>query len=152
MRHRDLPRICRIDVTGLLAVMFVLLFIMMTPYFMWFDLPSWGADLPKASSVTPQQDALREDSIQVWVERDGTVLFGNCIAPGAVPKRIPSEILAESIREELRNGAPRKVFVRADRHASYGDVRGVLEQIQLAGVSELAFLAEQPSRLDRRSP
>jgi biopolymer transport protein ExbD len=47
------------------------------------------------------------------------------------------------IRDGLRRGAERKVYINADRTAKYGQIRQVLRAISSAGIENVAFLVYQ---------
>jgi biopolymer transport protein ExbD len=78
--------------------------------------------------------ALKEDALKVVVTRDGTIYFRE--------HRIALEDLPNEIREGLRSGAERKVYIAVDARAKFGDVPAVLDKIRLAGVEKVAFLTE----------
>ena len=78
--------------------------------------------------------ALREDALKVVITRDGSIYFRE--------RRIAIEDLANEIREGLRTGAERKVYIAVDARAKYGAVPAVLDKIRLAGVEKVAFLTE----------
>jgi biopolymer transport protein ExbD len=78
--------------------------------------------------------ALREDTLKIFVTRDGAIYFRE--------HRIALEDLADEIREGLRNGAERRVYIAVDARAKYGDVGAVLEKVRLAGIEKVAFLTE----------
>jgi len=92
-----------------------------------------SVDLPHAVNDVSQPGALRDDAIHIVVARDGVVYYGNV--------RVRTEDLANAIRMSLRVGAERKIYLEADMRANYHwYVAPVLDQIQLAGVSNVAFL------------
>jgi len=78
---------------------------------------------------------MRENALSVGVMRDARIYFRN------VP--ISAEDLPDQIREGLRNGAEKKVYLRADASARYGDVKQVLIEIRQAGIENVCFLAEK---------
>jgi len=51
--------------------------------------------------------------------------------------------LPDKIREGLKNGAEKKVYIRADARATYIDVKQALIEIRLAGIENVCFLAEK---------
>ena len=51
--------------------------------------------------------------------------------------------LPDKIREGLKNGAEKKVYIRADTRARYIDVKQALIEIRLAGIENVCFLAEK---------
>ena len=84
--------------------------------------------------ATPMPAALRDDAVRVMVGRDGAIYFGGT--------RIPSEGLAERIRQRLESGAQHKVFLAVDQRARFADLAIALDQLRYAGVRNIAFLAE----------
>ncbi len=95
------------------------------------------ADLPRARFVSPVPGAAREDAQIVSVSRDGQIFYRN------VKVRIGD--LPEQIRESIRNGADRKIYVRADARARYGDIGQVLDEIRKTGIQNVCFFAEKVS-------
>jgi biopolymer transport protein ExbD len=67
--------------------------------------------------------------------RDGAVYYGN--------RRINAEDLAERIRESVRKGADRKIYIRADARARYRDIEPVLDEISKTGIQNVSFFAEK---------
>ena len=71
--------------------------------------------------------ALREDAMLISVTRDGNIFFGT--------HRIRSSDLPASIRESVRRGSERKVYLKVDARAKYGDAAAVIDEIRLVGIS-----------------
>ena len=94
-------------------------------------------DLISARHAISEPKAMREDSIQVTVMRDGKILFGSEIVR---PEQLP-----EKIRLAIRNGSEQRVYVNADKRTKYGNVAEVLDQIQQSGVQDLTILTRDPS-------
>jgi biopolymer transport protein TolR len=123
--------ISNIDVSALAAVLFVLLF----SFMMLTATPHYGvsADLPKVWHPIALRGANREDALIVSILRDGTMYFGNDkTRPGNLPLQI---------REGVRRGAEKKVYIRADARVRYQTATAVLDAIRSAGVEKIAFLA-----------
>ena len=72
---------------------------------------------------------------RVDAPRDGKIYFRN------VP--ISAKNLPDKIREGLKNGAEKKVYLRADARARYGDVKQALIEIRQTGIDNVCFLAEK---------
>jgi|GraSoiStandDraft_55_1057291.scaffolds.fasta_scaffold26566_3 biopolymer transport protein ExbD len=72
---------------------------------------------------------------RVDATRDGKIYFRN------VP--ISAKNLPDKIREGLKNGAEKKVYLRADARARYGDVKQALIEIRQTGIDNVCFLAEK---------
>jgi|SRR5215469_2632952 len=124
--------ICRIDVTGFLAIQIVLLVMFMVrngP-----DLPNWGTDDPKVFHSQPMPHANRENAIIVSVERDGNVRLGDTVIRSL--HQLPIQI-----QDAVSHGSERKVYIHADAHAGYSDVRAVLSAVHSAGIENVAFFA-----------
>jgi biopolymer transport protein ExbD len=81
--------------------------------------------------------AVREDAQVVSVTRDGKIYFGNTL--------LAADDLSGQIRQSVRNGAERKVYVRADARAKYIHVKQALSEISKAGIQNVCFLAERVS-------
>jgi len=124
--------LCRINMWGFVSVMLVLLFLLM-PWTV-VDGGRPAADLVSVRHSTRMLAALREDALQVVVTRDGRLYFRE--------HHIALEDLPNEIREGLKNGAERKVYIAVDARAKYGDVPPILDKIRLAGVEKIAFLTQ----------
>ena len=79
--------------------------------------------------------ARREDAIRLSVTSDGSLYFRD--------QRVAAYEIPDLIREGVRNGAEKKVYVSADARAKYGRVLQVLDGIQLAGVEKVCFITRQ---------
>lgn len=97
---------------------------------------AWNGRKPVALTFKPhatfQPDALREDAVIVSLTRDGNVFLGN--------SQVQIFDLGPQAAAALRATDMKKVFVRADARARYGDVKAVVEQLRLAGVAQVCFL------------
>lgn len=89
-----------------------------------------------ARQVYKLPGAIREDAIKIHITRDGTPYFGY--------SRVRPETLPELIREAVRNGAEKRIYLDVDARARYSDVSAVLSQIQLMGIQNVSFIAETP--------
>lgn len=123
-----------IDLIPFLGVFLVLLIMFMcNPRPFHGDSP---VDLPKARSATLQPGAVREDAIRIAVTRDGRSFFGwNKAEPGELPNLI---------RTAMRAGSERKVYLLADGRAKNDEVEIVVDQIQIAGITNVLILANKP--------
>ena len=92
-------------------------------------------DFPRAFSAVLQPAADRDDVIKVSIARDGNVYFRNA--------QIVLNELPERIRTAVQGGAERKVYLAVDGRARYVDVAPVLDQIRVAGITRVCFLAEK---------
>src|ERR1700682_898701 len=90
-------------------------------------------DLPRSRYASPMPRAVREDAQIVAVTRDGKIYLGNTL--------MTADDLPSRIRENMRNGEDRKIYIRADARAKYIDVKQVLSEIGKAGIQNVCFLA-----------
>ena len=128
--------ICRIDVTALAAVLFVLV----TAFAVHpVELPNeLGVDLPGTNHSIAIADALRENSLLVAVTRDDRIFLGR--------ENLKPESLSNAIRDRLSYGAERKVYIRADKRAHFGTVKKTLDAVRTAGMQQVVFLVDGPLR------
>ena len=122
-----------INVTPMVDVMLVLLIIFMviTPMLQ----KGISVDMAKVNNPTPMQDADKEDALLVSVMRDGTVYFG-------ADKTVP-DALTEKVKDRLANRTDKRVYVKADARAHFGNVVQVVDAVRAAGVDDLGLLTEQ---------
>jgi len=97
----------------------------------------WSVDLPQSRYASPMPRAVREDAQIVSMMRDGQVYYRNT--------RVRMDDLQDQIRASVRNGAERKIYIRADVRAKYGHVKQVLNEIGKTGIQNVCFLAERVS-------
>ena len=95
-------------------------------------------DWPLAIHSSPMPGANREDAIEIMLTRDGRVFFGN--------HQVTVEELPDEIRERVKNGAEKRIYLAADARAKYGDVKAVLDEIGRAGFEKVSFLTHEPYR------
>lgn len=122
-----------INVTPMVDVMLVLLIIFMvvTPLLQ----KGASVDLAKTNNPVAMQDADKEDAVLIAITRNGKVFLGqDSIAPNQ---------LTTKVRDKLEKKTDKRVFVKADAHAKYGDVVEVVDNVRSAGVDELGLLTEQ---------
>jgi biopolymer transport protein ExbD len=122
-----------INVTPMADVMLVLLIIFMvvTPML------QKGKDVELARTKNPidMKEADRDDAIIVAVTRDGKFYLGTD------PVKIDD--LAGKVTDLLSNKLEKKVFVKSDNRAKYGDVVQVVDNIRNAGVDQVGLLTER---------
>jgi biopolymer transport protein ExbD len=80
--------------------------------------------------------ARREDAIKIVLTRDGTPFFRYL--------RVKGNDLPDKIRDAIRNGAEKRIYLEVDARARYSDVSAVLSQIQLTGIQNISFIADSP--------
>ena len=123
-----------INVTPMVDVMLVLLIIFMviTPMLQ----KGVSVDLARTNNPAPMPDADKEDALLVAVTRDGKIFFGS--------ERVPTAAdLSTIVKDKLANKTDKRVFVKADARARYGDVVDVVDNVRSAGVDQLGLLTEQ---------
>ena len=138
MPRKPRPRPSRflngIDFWAFLSVELVLLMIFMV------NGPSPHAnispvDLPRTEHATPMPGALREDAMHVAVTRDGNIFFGMY--------QIQSGDLPLAIRDCVRHGSERKVYLKVDARAKYADATLAIDQIRQAGIQNVGIITDQ---------
>ena len=124
-----------INVTPMVDVMLVLLIIFMVITPMLNN--KVNVDLPVATAATIQEDANKEDSVQVAVTRDGKTYLGG--------ETVSIDDLSTKVSNLLQNKpeGQKQVYMRADIRANYGKVMDAVDQIRAAGVSQLVMLTER---------
>lgn len=134
--HRRSGLICNIDVTAFASVMLVLVWMFMGPVVTEMDRHGGvSVDLPHVGHPISMRAALKEDAMVIGVNRDGKAFFRADL--------VSVEQLPGKIREGIREGAERTVYIRADARAKYGWVADVLDGVRSAGIEKIGFLVEQ---------
>jgi biopolymer transport protein ExbD len=96
-----------------------------------------GPDLPVSRFASPMPRATREDAQIVSVTSDGTFYFGNT--------RVAIAEMHGQIRENLKNGADRKIHIRADARVKYGRLKEALNEISTSEIQNVCFLTQKAS-------
>jgi biopolymer transport protein TolR len=122
-----------INVTPMVDVMLVLLIIFMviTPMLQ----KGISVDMAKVNNPTPMQDADKEDALLVSVMRNGDVFFGS--------DKIAVDSLTSKVKDRLTNRVDKRVYVKADARAHFGNVVQVVDGVRAAGVDDLGLLTDQ---------
>ena len=115
--------------------MLALLFLLMPNRTDYHDLHGISVDLTETHYAIPMPGAVREDAIRISITRDGKVYFRN--------HQVALDDLPDEIREGLRNGAERKIYLAVDARARYGDIPHILNEIRHSGVEKVSFLTWQ---------
>ena len=134
MRKPTAPAIVsEINVTPMVDVMLVLLIIFMviTPMLQ----KGISVDMAKVNNPTPMQDADKEDALLVSVMRNGDVFFGS--------DKIAVDTLTGKVKDRLANRTDKRVYVKADARAHFGNVVQVVDGVRAAGVDDLGLLTDQ---------
>jgi biopolymer transport protein ExbD len=96
------------------------------------------ADMAKVNHAASVPGARREDAINLIISRDGAIYFGH------MATRVDD--ITEQIRQKVRGGSERRVYLKIDQRAKYGDVESVVDAIRGAGIWNVALLVEQNRR------
>ena len=122
-----------INVTPMVDVMLVLLivFMVITPMLQH----GVSVDMAKVNSPTPMPDADKEDSLLVAIMRDGKIYFGT--------DQVKADELSAKVKDRLANKVDKRVFIKADARAKYGNVVDVVDNVRSAGVDDVGLLTEQ---------
>lgn len=132
--HRRNELHCQIDPSPVAAifVFFLALFIVDQP----ITYHSHYVQRVVARHTRYMPGVLREDAITITVRRDGTINFRNV--------RMTPNYLASEIRDAVRDGAEKKIYLEVDARARYSDVSAVLSQIQMSGIENVSLIADSP--------
>ena len=133
-----------INVTPMVDVMLVLLIIFMvvTPLLQ----KTISVNLAKTDNPVQMPEADREDALVVAVMRDGKVyLNSDAVTP---------EALTDRVKDAVSRRADKRIFVKADAGARYGDVVNVVDDVRSAGVDQLGLLTEErkPGSIEAPAP
>ena len=122
-----------INVTPMVDVMLVLLIIFMviTPMLQ----KGVSVDMARVNSPAPMPDADKEDALLISVMRDGKIYFGT--------DRIEADQLSQKVKDRLANKVDKRVFIKSDARARYGNVVEVVDNVRSAGVDDVGLLTEQ---------
>ena len=124
-----------INVTPMVDVMLVLLIIFMvvTPMLQH----GVSVDMAKVNSPEEMPDADKEDALLVSVMRNGDVFFGT--------DKISADTLTTKVKDRLSSPShpDKRVYVKADARAHFGNVVQVVDGVRAAGVDDLGLLTEQ---------
>ena len=94
-----------------------------------------SVDLALTTYAAPLHSAIREDAMLITVTRDGNVYFG---AGQIQLDRIPARI-----QDSVRNGSERKVYLKVDTRAKYGDAVEAIDRIRQAGIENIGLITDQ---------
>jgi biopolymer transport protein ExbD len=89
--------------------------------------------IPRTLNAVDLWGARRDDALNIAIQRDGQIFFQQW--------KVGADELPNMLRESVRSGSPRKVYIRVDRRSRYRATMLVLDGIQAAGLSEIAFIA-----------
>jgi biopolymer transport protein ExbD len=122
-----------INVTPMADVMLVLLIIFMvvTPMLQ----KGVSVELAKTKNPIDMKEADRDDAVLVAITRDGKFYLGQ--------DKVELDSLAAKVNDLLLTRLDKKVFVKSDLRAKYGDVVQVVDNIRNAGVDQIGLLTER---------
>ena len=122
-----------INVTPMVDVMLVLLIIFMvvTPMLQ----KGISVDMAKVNNPEQMPDADKEDALLVSITRDGKVYFGS--------EQTTADNLTTKVKDRLANRADKRVYVKSDMRARFGNVVQVVDAVRAAGVDDLGLLTDQ---------
>jgi biopolymer transport protein ExbD len=131
-----------INVTPMVDVMLVLLIIFMviTPMLQ----KGVSVDLAKTDNPIQMPEADKEDSLIVAIMRDGQIYFNS--------DKVTPETLTDKVKDELSKRTDKRIFVKADAGARYGDVVNVVDDVRSAGVDQLGLLTEERKQGSLEAP
>lgn len=124
-----------IDVVPYIDVMLVLLVIFMVTAPMLHQ--GVSVDLPQAATQALPQEKL--PPLIVSVTRDGDLFLNVSDEP---EKPIVPAVLTIRMAAELKRTPSRKVLVRADKNAEYGQVMSAMVLLQRAGAPSVGLITE----------
>src|SRR5215467_960533 len=122
-----------INVTPMADVMLVLLIIFMvvTPMLQ----KGQQVELAKTRNPVDMKEADRDDSVIIAITRDGKFYLGQ--------NKVNVDDLAAKVNDLLATRLEKRVFVKSDSRAKYGDVVSVVDNIRNAGVDQIGLLTER---------
>ncbi len=131
-----------INVTPMVDVMLVLLIIFMviTPMLQ----KGVSVNLAKTDNPIKMPEADKEDSLIVAIMRDGKIYLNSDV--------VSLDGLTDKVKDRLANKADKRIFVKADAGAKYGDVVAVVDDVRSAGVDQLGLLTEERKQGSLESP
>ncbi len=131
-----------INVTPMVDVMLVLLIIFMviTPMLQ----KGVSVDLAKTDNPIKMPEADKEDALIVAIMRDGKIYFNS--------DAVTAESLTDKVKDRLANTTDKRIFVKADAGARYGDVVAVVDDVRSAGVDQLGLLTEERKQGSLETP
>jgi biopolymer transport protein ExbD len=122
-----------INVTPMADVMLVLLIIFMvvTPMLQ----KGQSVELARTKNPIDMKEADRDDAVLITLTRDSKIYLGQ--------DKVSIDALATKVNDLLASKLEKKVFVKCDLRAKYGDVVQVVDDIRNAGVDQVGSLTER---------
>jgi len=94
-----------------------------------------AVELAKTKNPIDMKEADRDDAVLITVTRDGKLHLAQ--------DKISVDALAAKVNDLLATRLEKKVFVKSDLRAKYGDVVQVVDNIRNAGVDQIGLLTER---------
>jgi biopolymer transport protein ExbD len=131
-----------INVTPMVDVMLVLLIIFMvvTPLLQ----KTISVNLAKTDNPVQMPEADKDTALVVAIMRDGKVYLN--------ADQVTPETLTDKVKSALASRTDKRIFVKADAGARYGDVVDVVDDVRSAGVDQLGLLTEQRKPRELEAP
>jgi biopolymer transport protein ExbD len=123
---------CRINAAPFAGVL-VALWLIFVANLPGSDMSIWNSvELAGARHSVPISGALRDDAIIIGLSASGDLYYGST-------HTMPSE-LEGKIREDLKKGAEKRIYLNVDSRARYGDLIFVFPLITAAGLENVTFI------------
>ncbi len=138
MFHKKRHRIISdINITPFVDILLVLLIIFMISA----PMMTTGLDvkLPELDNKQTSDDNIEQ--ITILLKRNGTLYLQNIV--------IDQARLAEELVKISKNDFGQKVYVKADRGLSYGDVMKIVGTVNKAGFSKIMLITEPSDKVEK---
>jgi biopolymer transport protein ExbD len=123
---------CRINAAPFAGV-FVALWFIFVANLPGPDMPRWGSvELAGARHSVPIPGALRDDAIIIGLSASGDVYYEST--------HTMRRDIEGKIREDLKRGAEKRIYLNVDSRARYRDLISLFPQITAAGVENVTFI------------
>lgn len=125
----------RIEIVPLIDVMFFLL-----ASFMMVSLSLQQSHTRPMELVDARQsvDDFKTDVINIGIEKDGTVSIGTNV--------VNRSVLINELTTRFKQNPKAPVFITGDKSAPYRSVSGVLQQVQSARFTRVAFVTQEAEK------
>jgi biopolymer transport protein ExbD/biopolymer transport protein TolR len=94
-----------------------------------------SVELAKTRNPIDMKEADRDDSVIIAITRDGKFYLGQ--------DKVDVDSIAAKVNDILASKLEKRVFVKSDLRAKYGDVVQVVDNIRNAGVDQVGLLTER---------